>query len=676
MAGDHKCPVCQSTFTRPQHVARHMRSRKQTVSLYQTRWSHPAPPRRVRAILGSDDPPQTLATDLTNANSVAISSLEVICSHDTSTSATRARNRFFRPLEQGEKDLRRLHAPQHPSKHVTTKCNQRKMRCTFVKFHRQTAPVGPGHNPPQSGVLPLPTPTSSVSSSSDDSHPGPSPLTVPSMTENIFSNTFLFPLIYPDNAHTELVPTEESRDFPYRYHARSDLLKQAEVPINASSSHPFSDPRRGWGGATAGTSAWDHPRFRQEKTHRHYQQLRPYPPSDISTAYRRSMQRPASEFDLDLDFSDGSSANSIPSSSPASSEVHLPSPPAAQATGTFISSDPAFSQRPLTDPTPSSFHPHPLFHPSSTLSSSTTIVYPTSAHTTASAPPISKPNKSFDESSFGALSLDDPALSLTTDVSPFFSDVLTGSHAHGSTVLHDPDATPMQPHSAEGAGDAELWRAFMRSTPIGEEPHSHSHSQHQSQNRRASVPTPNIGRYHASVHPQDLKHPNTLHPPFHQPRYVSHAAPPQTQQPDDDLSRYHQAILARARETETVLRPPPDARSKIQLRVQPRRGVVGTRGSTRPGSSGSEASVSSFGAEAGTGVEGEGEREREGKGGQVRPGFKRGLSGTIRGDSMKRKSQRRIGGGEEVCAVHQRKSENLMPLLSSSLVEWEHTKKK
>ncbi|TFK96697.1 hypothetical protein BDV98DRAFT_302556 [Pterulicium gracile] len=26
MGGDHKCPVCQATFTRPQHVARHMRS--------------------------------------------------------------------------------------------------------------------------------------------------------------------------------------------------------------------------------------------------------------------------------------------------------------------------------------------------------------------------------------------------------------------------------------------------------------------------------------------------------------------------------------------------------------------------------------------------------------------------------------------------------------------------
>jgi hypothetical protein len=28
MGGDHKCPVCQATFTRPQHVARHMRSRE------------------------------------------------------------------------------------------------------------------------------------------------------------------------------------------------------------------------------------------------------------------------------------------------------------------------------------------------------------------------------------------------------------------------------------------------------------------------------------------------------------------------------------------------------------------------------------------------------------------------------------------------------------------------
>ncbi|PPQ83484.1 hypothetical protein CVT24_005711, partial [Panaeolus cyanescens] len=32
------------------------------------------------------------------------------------------------------------------------KCMQRKTRCTFVKFHRQTAPVGPGHNPQSNSV--------------------------------------------------------------------------------------------------------------------------------------------------------------------------------------------------------------------------------------------------------------------------------------------------------------------------------------------------------------------------------------------------------------------------------------------------------------------------------------------------------------------------------------------
>lgn len=34
MGGDHKCPVCQATFTRPQHVARHMRSRESPFVLF------------------------------------------------------------------------------------------------------------------------------------------------------------------------------------------------------------------------------------------------------------------------------------------------------------------------------------------------------------------------------------------------------------------------------------------------------------------------------------------------------------------------------------------------------------------------------------------------------------------------------------------------------------------
>lgn len=62
MAGDHKCPVCQATFTRPQHVARHMRSRKLLLS---TCSSSSSPP-----------PLQTPAIVRTNVSIVEISSLE------------------------------------------------------------------------------------------------------------------------------------------------------------------------------------------------------------------------------------------------------------------------------------------------------------------------------------------------------------------------------------------------------------------------------------------------------------------------------------------------------------------------------------------------------------------------------------------------------------------------
>lgn len=43
MGGDHKCPVCQATFTRPQHVARHMRSRKSRFIIALGLWSAPQP---------------------------------------------------------------------------------------------------------------------------------------------------------------------------------------------------------------------------------------------------------------------------------------------------------------------------------------------------------------------------------------------------------------------------------------------------------------------------------------------------------------------------------------------------------------------------------------------------------------------------------------------------------
>ena len=60
MGGDHKCPVCEATFTRPQHVARHMRSRSSPKSMLHL-------PVLTRF--------QTQVIDLTNVNFVEINSL-------------------------------------------------------------------------------------------------------------------------------------------------------------------------------------------------------------------------------------------------------------------------------------------------------------------------------------------------------------------------------------------------------------------------------------------------------------------------------------------------------------------------------------------------------------------------------------------------------------------------
>jgi hypothetical protein len=68
----------------------------------------------------------------------------------------------------------------------SAKCVQRKCRCSFVKFHRQTAPVGPGHNP-------RPSPANSQVPMSDDYHLGSSSLSMASIPDNIYSHQFSFP---------------------------------------------------------------------------------------------------------------------------------------------------------------------------------------------------------------------------------------------------------------------------------------------------------------------------------------------------------------------------------------------------------------------------------------------------------------------------------------------------
>ncbi|SRR5216683_1220521 len=71
MAGDHKCPVCQATFTRPQHVARHMRSRESSSSTFSS------PPRAplARSSLPHSAPPRSHPPHRYRRSAIQVSAL-------------------------------------------------------------------------------------------------------------------------------------------------------------------------------------------------------------------------------------------------------------------------------------------------------------------------------------------------------------------------------------------------------------------------------------------------------------------------------------------------------------------------------------------------------------------------------------------------------------------------
>ncbi|KAI5122516.1 hypothetical protein M0805_005244 [Coniferiporia weirii] len=167
MAGDHKCPVCQATFTRPQHVARHMRShtgdrpykcqhcgdqfaRSDLLS------------RHVNKCHAGDKPPTTTAPTRRKGQHGA-----------SSTRATTSKQACDQCV---------IATLPCDGANPCSKCVQRKSPCTYVKFQRQTAPSGPGHKNSHSVDS-----TSSVSNLSsampraDDLFLGPPPMTVPSM---------------------------------------------------------------------------------------------------------------------------------------------------------------------------------------------------------------------------------------------------------------------------------------------------------------------------------------------------------------------------------------------------------------------------------------------------------------------------------------------------------------
>lgn len=111
-----------------------------------------------------------------------------------------------------------------PSNKQTAKCVQRKCRCTYVKFHRQTAPQGPGHPPPS--ALPPHHPhahhartsstSTSASAASSSRIPDDFVLAPPPGTANLSA-------IYSQNQHGHLAHQYTSADFaPYGSYAQRE----------------------------------------------------------------------------------------------------------------------------------------------------------------------------------------------------------------------------------------------------------------------------------------------------------------------------------------------------------------------------------------------------------------------------------------------------------------------
>ena len=160
------------------------------------------------------------------------------------------------------------------------KCIQRRYRCTFVKFHRQTAPLGTGHttrtpgadpsfsNPPSPNSTTIPaTPSSFRVSAPSPSRVsvfhhqqqsdnefilGLSPTVVPTMADTLYDATpYNFSTLYPTNDMSE-----DDTDYVGKYRAHAELFgsPRSAIPTLPSSvvSPNLYDPRPpsswlGWG---------------------------------------------------------------------------------------------------------------------------------------------------------------------------------------------------------------------------------------------------------------------------------------------------------------------------------------------------------------------------------------------------------------------------------------------
>lgn len=389
----------------------------------------------------------------------------------------------------------------------TAKCVSRKCRCTYVKFHRQTAPTGPGHHPPRSPSSSL---TGSIGSSRFPSGnvdgfvlgpPSSAPITsTPFPGPDHISNTqFTFnpaASVYPSNwsasdssqLHFSM---GSDTDIAAKYRSQGDILRRAGPPILSSSSPmlpnvyltqqgqpPSSNWYPAWGESGAYPPLDDIKSFDGiARTHSlPSSEPHSFAPDVYGAGLIGSAYRPRR---ISLDFSDSSSAtsHSVPSSA-TSSSVHLPLP------GSELYDGSEEMQRQTHG-----HSSHALQH--HRRSSMPTTLPPTfTAPAALSQPPAQHGHRgegSF-SSAFGLMSIDEPNVlaGLSSDGVPFFEHIGLG------VLPNSPNATPMPTrvhHATQGRergmslgtlptpglsgtkdGESremrEMWKTFLKS-PLG-----------------------------------------------------------------------------------------------------------------------------------------------------------------------------------------------------------------
>ncbi|KAI6122339.1 hypothetical protein EDD16DRAFT_1571722 [Pisolithus croceorrhizus] len=226
MGGDHKCPVCQATFTRPQHVARHMRSHTGDRPY---KCQH-CGDQFARSDLLSRHINKCHANEKPSPNAAG-------GKRKGSAAASRATT-----SKQACDQCVQLSLPCDGS-NPCSKCVSRKCRCTYVKFHRQTAPIGPGHQPPRTVASSASSPVIGGSHPHlDDLILVPPPTSVPSMTtsipDSLLSTQFSFNPAYPSASTVDLSSIPVSMAAPDvmtdKFRTHTDLLRRS----GGSSSSP------------------------------------------------------------------------------------------------------------------------------------------------------------------------------------------------------------------------------------------------------------------------------------------------------------------------------------------------------------------------------------------------------------------------------------------------------